>query len=331
MAKLLAIETSCDETAIAILEDGKKIKANVLTSQIDFHRKYGGVVPEIASRKHLELLPYLLEDALLTSNTDLKDIDVIAVTKGPGLVGALLVGISFAKSLAYTLKKPLIGVNHLAGHIFAVFLSYPNLRPPLIFLLVSGGHTQIIRMNEKMEMSILGKTRDDAAGEAFDKVARILGLNYPGGPEIDRLSRKGNPNAYFFPRALLDENNYDFSFSGLKTSVKYFLKDQKDFRKEDVAASFQEAVVDVLLFKTFKAAEEYNISKVALVGGVAANTRLRKKAKEISSKKMIELYIPDLEFCTDNAAMIAKAGWLKYEKGEFDDLSLNAIPYLNLE
>lgn len=330
MTKLLAIETSCDETGVAILENGEKVLANILASQIDFHRKYGGVVPEIASRKHLELLPYLLEDALITSNLSLKDIDVIAVTKGPGLVGALLVGISFAKSLAYALKRPLIGVNHLVGHISAIFLSYPNLKPPLIFLLVSGGHTQIIYMDEKMGMHILGKTRDDAAGEAFDKVARILGLDYPGGPEIDKLSRRGNPNAYFFPRPLLDKNNYDFSFSGLKTSVKYFLKNNEDFKKEDIAASFQEAIVDVLLFKTLKASEKYKVSKIAIVGGVAANTRLREKAKEMFSKRGIKLYIPDLEFCTDNAAMIAKAGWLKYKKGEFDDLSLNAIPYLNL-
>ncbi|MDI3473007.1 MAG: tRNA N6-adenosine threonylcarbamoyltransferase [Thermotogaceae bacterium] len=330
MARLLAIETSCDETAIAILEDKDRIIANVLASQIEFHKKYGGVVPEIASRKHLEILPYLLDEALEQSQLDLKMIDAIAVTSGPGLVGALLVGIAFAKSLAYSLKKPLIGVNHLLGHISAVFLSYPQLTPPIIFLLASGGHTQIIYMNEKMEMEILGKTRDDAAGEAFDKVARILELGYPGGPKIDRLSKKGNPNMYEFPRALMNENNYDFSFSGLKTSVKYFLQDNQNARKEDIAASFQEAVVDVLLHKTIKAAKEYRIEKIAIVGGVAANSRLREKAIEISKTEGFEIYIPDFEYCTDNAAMIARAAWIKYEKGEFDDLSLNAVPYLTL-
>lgn len=331
MVRLLAIETSCDETAVAIVEDKSKILANVLASQIDFHKKYGGVVPEIASRKHLELLPYLLEEALLISKLDLKNIDVVAVTKGPGLVGALLVGISFAKSLAYSLKKPLIGVNHLIGHISAVFLSYPDLKPPLVLLLVSGGHTQIIYMDERMEMKTLGRTRDDAAGEAFDKVARILELNYPGGPEIDKLARNGNPNTYHFPRALMNKDSYDFSFSGLKTSIKYFLKDNKDAKKEDIAASFQEAIVDVLLFKTFKAAKEYGVQRIALVGGVAANSRLRERAFELAKEKRIELYIPDLKYCTDNAAMIARAAWMKYEKGEFDDLSLNAIPYLNLD
>ena len=331
MVRLLAIETSCDETAVAIVEDKSKILANVLASQIDFHKKYGGVVPEIASRKHLELLPYLLEEALLISKLDLKNIDVVAVTKGPGLVGALLVGISFAKSLAYSLKKPLIGVNHLIGHISAVFLSYPDLKPPLVLLLVSGGHTQIIYMDERMKMKILGRTRDDAAGEAFDKVARLLELNYPGGPEIDKLARNGNPNTYHFPRALMNKDNYDFSFSGLKTSIKYFLKDNKDAKKEDIAASFQEAIVDVLLFKTFKAAKEYGVQRIALVGGVAANSRLRERAFELAKEKRIELYIPDLKYCTDNAAMIARAAWMKYEKGEFDDLSLNAIPYLNLD
>jgi len=330
MARLLAIETSCDETAIAILEDKDRIIANVLASQIEFHKKYGGVVPEIASRKHLEILPYLLDEALEQSQLDLKMIDAIAVTSGPGLVGALLVGIAFAKSLAYSLKKPLIGVNHLLGHISAVFLSYPQLTPPIIFLLASGGHTQIIYMNEKMEMEILGKTRDDAAGEAFDKVARILELGYPGGPKIDRLSKKGNPNMYEFPRALMNENNYDFSFSGLKTSVKYFLQDNQNARKEDIAASFQEAVVDVLLHKTIKAAKKYRIEKIAIVGGVAANSRLREKAIEISKTEGFEIYIPDFEYCTDNAAMIARAAWIKYEKGEFDDLSLNAVPYLTL-
>ncbi|HEW92663.1 MAG TPA: tRNA (adenosine(37)-N6)-threonylcarbamoyltransferase complex transferase subunit TsaD [Thermotogaceae bacterium] len=331
MVRLLAIETSCDETAVAIVEDKSKILANVLASQIDFHKKYGGVVPEIASRKHLELLPYLLEEALLISKLDLKNIDVVAVTKGPGLVGALLVGISFAKSLAYSLKKPLIGVNHLIGHISAVFLSYPDLKPPLVLLLVSGGHTQIIYMDERMKMKILGRTRDDAAGEAFDKVARLLELNYPGGPEIDKLARNGNPNTYHFPRALMNKDNYDFSFSGLKTSIKYFLRDNKDAKKEDIAASFQEAIVDVLLFKTFKAAKEYGVQRIALVGGVAANSRLRERAFELAKEKRIELYIPDLKYCTDNAAMIARAAWMKYEKGEFDDLSLNAIPYLNLD
>jgi N6-L-threonylcarbamoyladenine synthase len=330
MARLLAIETSCDETAIAILEDKDRIIANVLASQIEFHKKYGGVVPEIASRKHLEILPYLLDEALEQSQLDLKMIDAIAVTSGPGLVGALLVGIAFAKSLAYSLKKPLIGVNHLLGHISAVFLSYPQLTPPIIFLLASGGHTQIIYMNEKMEMEILGKTRDDAAGEAFDKVARILELGYPGGPKIDRLSKKGNPNMYEFPRALMNENNYDFSFSGLKTSVKYFLQDNQNARKEDIAASFQEAVVDVLLHKTIKAAKKYRIEKIAIVGGVAANSRLREKAIEISKTEGFEIYIPDFKYCTDNAAMIARAAWIKYEKGEFDDLSLNAVPYLTL-
>jgi len=327
--KVLGIETSCDETAVAILKDGKEILANFVSSQIKIHEKFGGVVPEIAARQHLKILPLLLKEVF--KRVEPSELDLIAVTYGPGLIGALLVGLSLAKGLSMSLEIPLIGVNHIEAHIFSIFISYPNLSPPFITLMVSGGHTMIIKVEENMRMIVLGETLDDAAGEAFDKVARLLGLGYPGGPAIEKASLKGDPKKYKFPRAMTeDKKNFNFSFAGLKTSVLYFLKKAENYKVEDVAASFQEAIVDVLVEKTFNAARFSGIRKIVFAGGVSANKRLREKAKEKAEKWNYEIYFPPFELCTDNALMVAKAGYEKYLKGEFSPLDLNADPNLRI-
>lgn len=327
---VLGIETSCDETAVAVLKDGK-ILSNIVASQINIHKKFGGVVPEIAARHHLSNLPIVFENAIEKANIKLEDIDLIAVTHGPGLIGALLVGISFAKGLSLRLNKPIIGVNHIIGHVYANYIAYPELRPPFLVLMVSGGHTEILLVKED-EIKVLGKTVDDAVGEAFDKVARMLGLGYPGGPEIEKLAKSGNENKFTFPKPMLDSNNYNFSFSGLKTAVLYTLKKLGDnIPKEDIAASFQKTVADILLSKTFKAAKDYKIDKVVFAGGVAANMYLRNKALELSEKNNIQVLIPPLQFCTDNAGMIAMAGYKLYtEKGIVSDLTLEAVPNLKI-
>jgi len=328
---VLGIETSCDETSVAILSDGK-ILSNVVSSQIDIHKKFGGVVPEIAARHHLSNLPIVFKNAIDMANISLDQIDLISVTYGPGLIGALLVGISFAKGLSLRLGKPLIGVNHIVGHVFANYITYPHLKPPYIVLMVSGGHTEILLVKEDDEIEVLGKTVDDAAGEAFDKVARILGLGYPGGPEIDKLSKNGDENKFNFPRPMMDSKSYNFSFSGLKTAVLYTVQkfDKDNVPKEDIAASFQKAVVEILLKKTFKAAKDLNVNTIVLAGGVAANSYLRKKAQKLSEKQNIKVLIPPLEFCTDNAAMIAMAGYKLYKKGISSDSTLEAVPNLKI-
>jgi len=325
----LGIETSCDETSVAVLEN-EKVLSNIVFSQISIHKKFGGVVPEVAARHHLLNLPIIYEKALEEAGISGKQINAIAVTYGPGLIGALLVGLSFAKGLALRYEIPLIGVNHIIGHVYANYIAYPDLKPPFIVLMVSGGHTEILKVEEN-KIEVLGKTVDDAAGEAFDKVARILGLGYPGGPEIEKISKAGDPNKFNFPRPMLNSNDYNFSFSGLKTSVLYTVQELKNkIPVADIAASFQEAVIDVLLKKTFKAARNNGINKIVLAGGVAANSRLREKAQILGKKFNYKILIPPLEYCTDNAAMIAMAGYHKYQNGEFDSLELEAIPNLKI-
>lgn len=326
---ILGIETSCDETSVAVLEN-EKVLSNIVVSQISIHKKFGGVVPEVAARHHLLNLPLIYKKALEEAKASGDKINAVAVTYGPGLIGALLVGLSFAKGLALRYNIPLIGVNHIIGHVYANYIAYPNLKPPFIVLMVSGGHTEILKVEEN-KIEVLGKTVDDAAGEAFDKVARILGLGYPGGPEIEKVSKTGDPDKFNFPRPMLNSNDYNFSFSGLKTSVLYTLQELKDnIPVADIAASFQEAVIDVLLKKTFKAARNNGIKKIVLAGGVAANSRLREKAKILGEKYNYEILIPPLEYCTDNAAMIAMAGYHKYQNREFDSLELEAIPNLKI-
>ena len=326
--RVLAIESSCDETAVAIVEDGRLI-SNVVSSQIEIHRKYGGVVPEIAARKHLENILPLLDEALGEAGLTVQDIDVFGATYGPGLVGALLVGLSVAKGLALSLEKPFVGVNHLFGHLYANFLAYPDLKLPVTVLLVSGGHTEIFVMKDWNAVERVGKTRVEAAGEAFDKVARLLNLGYPGGPEIEAAAKNGSV-IYEFPRAFMEKDNFDFSFSGLKTSVLYFLKKNPEALPADVAASFQEAVVDVLVRKSFAAAEKFDTGKVVFAGGVAANSRLRQEAELYARKTGIKVYFPPVALCTDNAAMIAMAAYEKAKRGIYSPLSTNAVPYLTL-
>ncbi len=332
---ILAIESSCDETSIAIVKNGREVLSNVISSQIDTHRAFGGVVPEIASRKHIEVIDIVLDEALEQANVTLKDIDAIAVTYGPGLVGALLVGVSYAKSLAYTLKKPLIPVHHIEGHIYANYIEDKELKPPFISLVISGGHTHIVYVEDYGKFKILGKTRDDACGEAFDKVARTIGLSYPGGPEIDKLAKLGDKYAIDLPRVMIDTNDYDFSFSGLKSAVLNFVNKSKmtntSFKNEDLAASFQQAVADVLVSKTIKACKETNLKVLTLAGGVSANSFLRESMKNACEKENIKLCIPSLKLCTDNAAMIGCAGYYEYLKGNFADLDLNAYPNLKLD
>ena len=324
--RILGIETSCDETAVAVLEDESEILVDLVASQVEIHGKFGGVVPEIAARHHVENMKYMLSETF--KRIDPETLDVVAVTQGPGLVGALLVGISVAKGLAMSLGIPLVGVNHLLGHIYSVYLAFPNLKPPFVALIASGGHTEIVLVGEE-DVRVLGRTLDDAAGEDFDKVARILGLGYPGGPVIDEVSKRGNV-AYDFPRPMINSRDLNFSFSGLKTSVLYFVRKNGDYRVEDVAASFQEAVVDVLVEKVFRAALINGVRKVVFVGGVSANSRLREKARERAERLGYEVFFPPLRFSTDNAVMIARAGLDLYRKGIVSDLSMTAVPYMRL-
>jgi N6-L-threonylcarbamoyladenine synthase len=331
---ILALESSCDETSAAVVVNGTEVKSNIISSQITTHQKFGGVVPEIASRKHLENVTPVVQQALDQAGVTLKDLDAIAVTYGPGLVGALLVGVSTAKAMAYALNIPLIGVHHLAGHIYANFLVRPNLRLPVICLVVSGGHTSLILWKGHGEYELLGSTRDDAAGEAFDKIARALGLGYPGGPLIEQEALKGDPQAITFPRAWLEEGSLDFSFSGLKSSVLNYLNRAKQLGEEidvpNIAAGFQEAVVEVLVAKTIRAAVNKNINTVTIAGGVAANGYLREKLLAEAKKHNIEVIFPQLIYCTDNAAMIGSAGYFQYLQGQVADLDLNAVPNLAL-
>ena len=329
----LAVESSCDETSVAVLKNGREVLSNIINTQIDLHKKFGGVVPEVASRKHIENIDVVLQEALDKANITLNDIDHIAVTYGPGLVGALLVGLSYAKALAFTLNKPLVGVNHIEGHISANYIEHKDLKPPFITLIVSGGHTHLVEVKDYGEYEILGRTRDDASGEAFDKIARAMGLGYPGGPIVDRLAKEGNKKAIDFPRAYLDEG-YDFSFSGLKSAVLNYLNAKKmkneEIVVEDVCASFQEAVVEVLSQKAIKAAKEKGYNTITLAGGVACNSALRDKLTELGKTNNIDIKYPSQVLCTDNAAMIGCAGYYSYINGRRDDMSLNAVPNLRI-
>lgn len=329
----LAIETSCDETSAAVIKDYREIKSNIIYSQIDIHKKFGGVVPEVASRKHVGKISQVVDEALLQAGVTFDDIDFISVTNGPGLVGALLVGLSYAKALSFAMDKPLVPVNHIEGHIYANFLEHPALEPPFMSLIVSGGHTHLVYFEDYGKYHVLGQTRDDAAGESFDKVARRLGLGYPGGPLIDRLAKEGNPDAINFPRTSLD--GYDFSFSGLKTAVLNYLNMKKQKNEEvnqkDVAASFQSAVVDVLVARAKKACLEKGVKKLVLAGGVAANSQLRDALKALGTDQAIEIYYPSLKLCTDNAAMIGCAGFYRYHADIIGSSETIAIPNLKLE
>lgn len=331
----LAIETSCDETSVAVIKDGREVLSNIISSQIDIHRKFGGVVPEIASRKHIESINNIVQEAIDEAKVSFQDIDLIGVTKGPGLVGALLIGISTAKALAYGLDIPIIGVNHIEGHVCANYIEHKDLEPPFTCLIVSGGHTYLVQVNGYTDYELVGRTRDDAAGEAFDKVARALGLPYPGGPIIDKLAESGNKESVEFPRVMLELKSYDFSFSGLKTAVLNYLnqKQQKgeEIVVEDVAASFQQSVLDVLVDKSFRLAKERNSKKIVMAGGVAANQGLRTMMEERGKMENIEILYPSRILCTDNAAMIGAAAYFNYKNGNKSDLHLNVIPNLDLK
>jgi len=333
--KILGIESSCDETAAAVVQEGQKILSNIVASQVSLHSKYGGVVPELASRRHVETILPVMEEALGRAGVRLEGIDGIAVTEGPGLVGSLLVGIAVAKSLAYVLKVPLVGVNHLLSHLSAIFLSGAPPKFPFIGLVVSGGHTSLFRIEGKTRMILLGRTRDDAAGEAFDKVAKLLELGYPGGATIDCLSREGDRNAIPFPRTLREANSLDFSFSGLKTAVLNYLKGLKEkpspLQIRDIAASFQEAVVDTLLYKVLLAAGRESIQEAVIVGGVASNSRLREKFLQEGKSAGMTVHFPPPELCTDNAAMVAVAGFHLLREGTRSGLSLNAYSRMGRE
>ncbi len=323
---VLGIDTSCDDTAAAVVENGHRIISNVVSNQDKIHAKYGGIVPELASRRHIEMIWPVVDEAMKQAKLDFKDLSAIAVTNGPGLIGSLLVGGCFAKSLAYVNNIPMVAVNHLEGHIFSTFLEFkPEF--PFLALVVSGGHTSIYLVKKIGEYVEVGRTRDDAAGEAYDKVAKLLGYGYPGGPVIDQLASRGNAEAIDFPRANLKES-FDFSFSGLKTSVLYHIKKNPKESKEDIAASFQSAVTDVLVSRMIEIAEKKDIKYIALSGGVSANQHLRKMINEKASEKKLETYLPSLNLCTDNAAMIASAGYYRFTHGERANLALNPKAYL---
>ena len=332
--KILAIESSCDETAAAVIRNGREVLSNVISSQIELHKLYGGVVPEIASRKHIEKVNQVIQAALDEAKMTLDDMDAIGVTYGPGLVGALLVGVAEAKAIAYAKKLPLVGVHHIEGHISANYIEHPDLEPPFICLVVSGGHTHLVRVKDYGTYEILGRTRDDAAGEAFDKVARAIGLGYPGGPKIDKLSKEGNPEAISFPKAHVAEAPLDFSFSGVKSAVLNYINGCEmkgiTYNTADIAASFQKAVVDVLVEHSMKAVEMYHTDKFAIAGGVAANSGLREAMKAACEKKGIQFSYPSPIFCTDNAAMIGVAAYYEYLAGTRHGLDLNAVPNLKL-
>lgn len=332
--KILAIESSCDETAAAVVVNGREVRSNVISSQIALHTLYGGVVPEIASRKHIEKINQVIEEALKEANTTLDEIDAIGVTYGPGLVGALLVGVAEAKAISYAKNIPLVGVHHIEGHISANYIENPDLEPPFLCLVVSGGHTHLVKVLDYGKYEILGRTRDDAAGEAFDKVARAIGLGYPGGPKIEKVSHEGNTHAMEFPRAKIDDGPYDFSFSGLKSAVLNYINGCNmkgiEIVQADVAASFQKAVTDVLVGNAMKAIDEYKMDKFAIAGGVASNATLREAMREACEKKGVAFYHPSPIYCTDNAAMIGVAAYYDFIAGKRDGLDLNAIPNLKL-
>ena len=330
----LAIESSCDETASAVVLDGRQILSNIISSQIDIHKLYGGVVPEIASRHHLQNVNTVVDQALAEAKVTFDEVDMIGVTYGPGLVGALLIGLATAKAYALATGKPLIGVHHIQGHISANYLEHPELEPPFMALVISGGHTNIVEVTGYNECRVLGGTRDDAAGEAYDKVARVLGLGYPGGPLIDKLAKKGDPEAVNFKRVFLEKGSLDFSFSGIKTGVLNYINSEKQAGREintaDVAASFQAAVLDVIVAKTVSAALDMGKDRIVMAGGVASNSRLREMMEEQCSRHGLKLYYPSPVLCTDNAAMIGCAAYYKYMAGGRDDLTLDAVPDLKL-
>lgn len=332
--KILAIESSCDETAAAVVVNGREVRSNVISSQIALHTLYGGVVPEIASRKHIEKINQVITQALEDADTTLEEIDAIGVTYGPGLVGALLVGVAEAKAIAYAAKKPLVGVHHIEGHICANYFENKELEPPFLCLVASGGHTHLVKVADYGKYEIIGRTRDDAAGEAFDKVARAIGLGYPGGPKIEKKAKEGNDKAIVFPKAKVAENPYDFSFSGLKSAVLNYINGCKMKRQEineaDIAASFQKAVIDVLVEHAVHAAKEYRIDKFAIAGGVASNQTLREAMEKACKERGIQFYHPSPIFCTDNAAMIGSAAYYEYLQGRRDGWDLNAVPNLKL-
>lgn len=331
---VLAIESSCDETAAAIVVDGRTVLSNIISSQIDIHKLYGGVVPEIASRKHIEKINQVIEEALTVSGRSWDGIDAICVTYGPGLVGALLVGVGAAKAISFATGKPLVGVHHIEGHISANYIENPDLKPPFLCLVASGGHSHLVVVRDYGVYEVLGRTRDDAAGEAFDKVARAIGLGYPGGPKIDKLAKEGNPQAVDFPRASIEGAPYDFSFSGLKSAVLNYINGCRmkgeSYSEADLAASFQQAVVDVLVDHTMAAAGDYKIDKIAIAGGVACNSALRAAVQDACEKRGYSFYRPSPVLCTDNAAMIGAAGYYEYMRGVRHGLDLNAVPGLKL-
>lgn len=331
---ILAIESSCDETAASVVKNGRTVLSNVISSQIELHKLYGGVVPEIASRKHIEKINQVIQEALDTANVTLDDLDAIGVTYGPGLVGALLVGVAEAKAISYAKKLPLVGVHHIEGHISANYIENLDLEPPFICLVVSGGHTHLVVVKDYGTYEIIGRTHDDAAGEAFDKVARAIGLGYPGGPKIDKLSREGNPDAIHFPRAKIEDSPYDFSFSGVKSAVLNYLNGcqmkGEEINRADVAASFQKAVCDVLVEHAMQAVQDYGYTKLAIAGGVASNSTLRQALAKACEENQVQFYHPSPIFCTDNAAMIGVAAYYEYMAGTRHGLDLNAVPNLKL-
>ncbi len=331
---ILAIESSCDETSAAVVKDGREVLSNIIASQIDTHTKYGGVVPEVASRMHIEVVDAVVKSALEEANMSLEQIDAIGVTYGPGLVGALLVGLQYAKGLSLASKKPLVGVNHIEGHICANYIQHMELKPPFVSLVVSGGHTFIVHVKDYGKYEVIGQTRDDAAGEAFDKVARAIGLGYPGGPKIDKISKEGNENAIEFPRAKFHDDTLDFSFSGLKSAVLNYINTCKmkdiEINVADVAASFQKAVIDVLKENVFLTCERKKVDKIAIAGGVASNSTLREELIKEGKKKGVKILFPDRILCTDNAAMIGSAAYYEFMRGNIANLDLNAKPNLKL-
>ena len=331
---ILAIESSCDETSAAVVVNGREVLSNIIASQIDTHKKFGGVVPEVASRMHIEVVSGVVQEALEEAGVTLQDIDAIGVTYGPGLVGALLVGLQFAKGLAFSTKKPLVGVNHIEGHICANYIQHKDLKPPFVSLVVSGGHTFIVHVKDYGVYEVIGQTRDDAAGEAYDKVARALGLGYPGGPKIDKLAREGNPDSIAFPKANFHDKSLDFSFSGVKSAVLNYLNKAKmqnvEVNKADVAASFQKAVIEVLKDNVMETCKSRNVKKIAIAGGVASNSALRETIMNAASKKGIEVLFPAPVLCTDNAAMIGSAAYFNLVNCKISDLNLNAKPNLKL-
>ena len=324
---VLGIESSCDETSVAVVKNGREVLSNIIDTQIPIHEKYGGVVPEIASRNHIEAISRVTKKALEEANITFEDIDAITPTYGPGLVGALLVGLSYAKALSFAIDKPLIGVNHIQGHIAANYITYKELEPPFLCVMMSGGNTQLVYVKDYTEFEVLGKTRDDAIGEAFDKVARVVGLGYPGGPKIDKLAKEGNPNAIELPKTHFE--NLDFSFSGIKTAVINLHHKMPDINKADLCASFEKTVSEILIENTMKAIKKIDTKTVVLAGGVSANSYIRNEFMKLQDKG-IKVYMPDMKLCTDNAAMIGSAGYYNFINGEKSDLNLNAVPNLKL-